>query len=385
MRIIQVIPSLSVGGAERVAALLALAQRRAGDTVAVVSLYDPAASWIERELREAGVALHHLAKRPGLDPPLIRRLARALRAIGPDIVHTHLHTLKYVLAARLLLRRRGALVHTVHNLAEREAEGYDRALSRVAFRACAVPVAIGDEVARSLRAAYGITPRWTIPNGVVVADFAAQPGAGAAARETLGLGPEVPLLLTAGRLNAQKNQAALLEAFADPRLAALGAHLLIAGEGDLRPALEARARALGIGDRVRFLGVVSTLPALLAAADAFVLSSDWEGNPLVVMEAMAAGKPIIATSVGCVPKLVSAATGRLVRPGDRAALSAALVEVAGDRDLARALGGAGAEVARDRFDVAQMAAAYRALYHAVCARDRRGWMRGLAGGRGWRA
>jgi glycosyltransferase involved in cell wall biosynthesis len=370
VRIVQLIPSLSVGGAERIAALLALEQRRAGDDVAVVSLYDPAASWIEAGLREAGIPLRFLGKRPGLDPPVIRRLARALADLDPEVVHTHLHTLKYAVAARMLRPRRVALVHTVHNIAEREAEGWDRALSRVVFR--------------SMQATYGIEPRWTIPNGIVVADFAPRPRVREATRAALGVGSEIPLLLTAGRLNTQKNHAALLAALADPRLEALKVRLLIAGEGELGPALEAQA-GLGLSDRVRFLGVVSDLPDLYAAADVFVLSSTWEGNPLVVMEAMAAGKPIVATAVGCVPELVSAATGVLVPPGDPPALAGAIARLAGDGDLGRRLGAAGARTAQARFDVREMARAYRDLYQAVLTRRYLAWARGLAGRRGRRA
>jgi glycosyltransferase involved in cell wall biosynthesis len=384
MRIVQVIPSLDVGGAERIAALLALAQQRGGDDVSLVSLFDAAGSWIEAELREAGIGIHFLAKRPGLDLALVPRLARTLAQLEPDVVHTHLHVLKYTWAARRFARQRFPVVHTVHNLAQFEAEGLDLHLSRVVFRRSVVPVAIGDEVARSIHALYGIQPRWTIPNGIIVADFAAQPGVAAATRAELGIGPGVPVLFTAGRLNRQKNHAGLLEAFADPRLAELGALLLMAGDGELRPALEEQAAALGIAERVRFLGVVSNVPQLLAAADAFVLSSDWEGNPLVVMEAMAAGKPIVSTAVGCVPELVSEATGSLVEPGDMAGLSEALAASLGDPALLQAQGEAAAGVARERFDVSSMAEAYGALYRACVGQGKRPRRRGLGLRRGSR-
>jgi glycosyltransferase involved in cell wall biosynthesis len=104
------------------------------------------------------------------------------------------------------------------------------------------------------------------------------------------------------------------------------------------------------------------VPDLLAAADVFVLASRYEGNPLVVMEAMAAGRPVVATAVGCLPELVSDETGRLVPAGDGPALSAAMVALAGDRRLADRLGAAAAAVALARFDVRVMARAYRALF-----------------------
>jgi glycosyltransferase involved in cell wall biosynthesis len=384
MRVVQVIPSLSVGGAERIASLLALELQRAGDEVSLISLYDPEGSWIEQELREAGVGLHFLGKRPGLDPRVPPRLARTFRSLRPHVIHTHLHGLKYSAMARAGRWRWPAIVHTIHNMAQREAEGLDRSLRQVLFRAGVVPVAIGDEVASSLEATYGIQPRWSIPNGIIVADFAARPGVGEAARQALGIEPGRPVLITAGRLNTQKNHALMLEAFADPRLEARDALLLICGDGDLRPALEEQARGLGIDQRVRFLGVVSNLPELLAASDAFILSSDWEGNPLVVMEAMAAGKPLLSTAVGCVPELISPQTGYLVAPGDRAGFSDALIELLSDPERLRGQGEAAAAVARERFDVSTMAEAYRGLYRSLVEPGKRGLGRGLGLRRGAR-
>lgn len=382
MKIVQIIPSLSVGGAERVAALLALAQHRAGDSVSLISLFDAEGSWIEDELREVGVPLHFLSKAPGLDLRVIPGLARTLRKLAPDVIHTHLHVLKYVVAARRLARCQAPVVHTVHNMADKEAEGFDLTLSRVVFRRSTVPVAIGDEVARSIGELYGIPDPWTVPNGIVVADFAARPGVREAQREALGIGPDAPIMITAGRLNTQKNHKGILEAFSDPRLADAGAILLIAGDGDLRGDLEAQAAALGIADRVRFLGVVANLPDLLAAADAFVLSSDWEGYPLVIMEAMAAGKPIASTTVGCLAELVSPETGLLVDPGDMAALGDTMVTLAEDPEHARAMGATGARIAAERFDVSAMARAYRSLYEAELEAGTGRWWRGLGRRRG---
>lgn len=384
MRIVQVIPSLSVGGAERVAALLALAQHSAGDAVSLVSLFDAEGSWIEAELREVGVPMHFLGKSAGLDLRVIPRLARSFRQLRPEVIHTHLHVLKYVIAARRLAGCKVPVVHTVHNMADREAEGFDLTLSRMAFRRSVVPVAIGDEVARSIGELYGVQPRWTVPNGIVVADFTARPGVREATRVALGIAPDVPVMLTAGRLNEQKNHAGMLEAFADSRLADVGAQLLIAGDGDLRGALQEQVTALGIGARVRFLGVVANLPELLAAADAFVLSSDWEGYPLVIMEAMAAGKAIVSTTVGCLAELVSPETGLLVEPGDMAALADAMVTLALDPDRARAMGAAGARTAGDRFDVSTMAEEYGSLYQSECVDGTRRRCGGLAGRRGTR-
>lgn len=360
MRIVQLVPGLTVGGAERIVSLLAAAQAQQGHTVCVVALGPRTDSWIEKDLDGNAAEMVFLDKSSGFDPRAIPRLGRWLRRWRPDVVHTHLHVLKYLLPTRLVYRP-PAIVHTLHNLAENEASPADQALQRLAFRWRVAAVAIGDAVADSAVALYGRPPADTIPNGVPVDAFQSGPEVGPALRLSLGLAADAPVLLSVGRLNPQKNQKLLLDAFSrlDP---ALGAQLLIAGKGELRSDLEAQAKALGITDAVHFLGVRRDVPALLAAADVFVLSSLYEGNPLVVMEAMAAGRAVVSTSVGCVPELVGPQTGRLVPSGDTAALAAALADLCADRGSTRALGQGALQVARARFDVSVMARHYAQLY-----------------------
>jgi glycosyltransferase involved in cell wall biosynthesis len=371
MRVLQVVPTLDLGGAERLATQLAVCLRGSGHEVAVASLYHPGgarhpgrAPWNEAELRAAGVALRFLGKRPGPDPAMVPRLARVLRELRPEVVHTHTYVLRYLLPA-LLLGHRCPVVHTLHNLAERDVDRPGRLLHQLAFRLGVVPVAIGRAVAESFERAYRLRPPRVIPNGIPLGRCAAAPGDREAARDELGIPAGSPVVVAVARLSPQKDVAALVRAVAGPRLAALGAHLVVAGDGPLRAELEALARALGAGGRVHLLGERGDVPRLLAAGDLFALSSRWEGNPLAVMEAMAAGKPVVATAVGCVPELVSGETGRLVAPGDAAALEEALAGLAGDPAAARRLGEAAARVARARFDVAAMARAYEALYAEV--------------------
>jgi glycosyltransferase involved in cell wall biosynthesis len=365
VRVMELIPSMTVGGAERVVALLA-AGLSAEHQVSVAVLGAATGSWLEAQIRSAGVPMHFLNKPPGLSPRTIPRLARLLRGQRPDVVHTHLHVLKYLLPARAAWRC--AVVHTLHNVAEHEAVALDRALQRVAFRRGVAAVSIGGAVTQSVERLYGHPPAAVIPNGIPVADYRPAPGEGATARLALGIPEESPLFLAIGRLNEQKNHAALLEAFADARLTA--AHLLIAGEGDQRSVLEGRIAALGLTGRARLLGVRSDVPSLLAACDAVVMASTWEGNPLVIMEAMSAGRPVIATAVGCVPELLSGGGGVLVPPGDVGALAEAMSGLAGAPERAEALGRVAGEQASARFDVSVMTQAYSALFSASC-RERR--------------
>lgn len=338
--------------------------RQWGHTVAVVSMYDPLGTWIEAGLRSEGVPLHFLGKRRGLDMRMVPRIARTLHRFQPDVLHTHMYSLKYALPALALHRRCGA-IHTVHTLASAELDRWSKVVQRLAFAAGVAPVAIGQAVADSLRATYGRSAYRVIANGIPVSEYAGPPGAREVVRASLGIPPHAPTFVSIGMLNRAKNHEALLGAFASDRLRSVGAHLLLAGDGELRQELEGRARALGIGGTAHFLGVRTDVSSLLAAADVFVLASRREGNPLSVMEAMAAGKAIVATRVGCLPEMVPEGAGRLVASDDTGALEAAMCQLARDLPLARALGSAAAEVARERFDAAVMARAYEQLYLEV--------------------
>jgi glycosyltransferase involved in cell wall biosynthesis len=162
-----------------------------------------------------------------------------------------------------------------------------------------------------------------IPNGVDIAALSAPDAERVRVRGELGLTPGEFLWLAIGRLLDQKDYPTLLQAFQP--LASAPARLLIAGRGPLLHELLQQSEQLGIAEQVKFLGVRHDIAALLAAADGFVLSSAWEGMPNVVMEALAAATPVVATEVGGVPELVEAGqTGFLVPAGDPGALSAGM-------------------------------------------------------------
>jgi glycosyltransferase involved in cell wall biosynthesis len=359
MRILHVIPSLGVGGAERTVAILADLLRRMGHSVGVASMYDSLGTWIEADLRSEGIALHFLGKRPGLDLRMVPRIERVIRRFRPDVVHTHMHTLKYALPG--VARWRCRAIHTVHTLAGRSG-AMQRAIDRLAFKAGVIPVAIGQAVAQSMLEAFRIPQCRIVPNGIPVSDFEPSAEARDAVRVALAIPADAPTFVAIARFSHVKNHAALIRAFSSKRLESIGAHLLLAGDGELRGEVETQVRALNLRSRVHFLGVRSDVARLLAAADVFVLASRAEGNPLSIMEAMASGKPVVATAVGCVPELVPAGAGRLAPSGDEGALEAAMFEFASDPALARAAGAAASRHARERFDAAHMAKAYEQLY-----------------------
>jgi glycosyltransferase involved in cell wall biosynthesis len=182
-------------------------------------------------------------------------------------------------------------------------------------------------------------------------------------RDELSIPQTHPLLVSVGNLYPVKGHQHLIDAMAlvadrHPTL-----HAAIAGRGELAEPLMARARAHGLEDRLHLLGLRSDVAAILAAADVFVLPSLSEGLPLALLEAMFAGRPIVASDVGEIAATLDRGrAGVLVPPGDSAALAAALDRILTDPDRARALGAAARDRAAARYDVAQMVRHYRSMY-----------------------
>ena len=181
-------------------------------------------------------------------------------------------------------------------------------------------------------------------------------------RRLLGLADE-PLVLTIGSLTKQKAQHDLVDAMADPALAS--AHLAIAGEGPLRPELEARIARLGLGGRVRLLGARNDAADLLEACDVFVLSSVREGLSVTLLEAMRAGRAVVATAVGGNAEAVrDGVTGRIVPAGEPRALASAIARLCADAEARARMGRAGHERWRVEFTAERMVRETENLYRA---------------------
>jgi len=365
IRVLEVLASLRRAGAERIAVSLACGLDPDRFETEVVSLYDAFPQGFEAALDIGHVRTHHLGKRPGFDPRMIPRLRRVFRTFRPSVLHTHSYVLRYTLPAAVATLGGGpAMVHTVHNIAEREVETLGRMIQRIAFRNRVVPVAVGAEVARSFRELYGFDPVATIPNGVDVSQFS-RTGTRAQWRRANGFTLADSLVVSIARLEHQKNPLGLIEAFATSLGSLPSWHLLLAGEGALLERARGYAARCGHGDRVHFIGVRADVPELLAACDLFALASRWEGNPLSVMEALAAGLPVVATSVGGIPDTVEhGRTGLLVHPGDVPQFAEALKALANDPDR-RAYFAQNARSRAERFSAAAMIHAYEELFDGL--------------------
>jgi glycosyltransferase involved in cell wall biosynthesis len=321
-RVAHVVQRLAVGGVETFALDFL---RHAPATTVVYSLEgrlpDLIRDWsalarLEPHLRAFGGG-------GGVSPKLVLQLARALRrdAIDAVVLH-HVGPLLYGgLAARLALAKR--IIHVEHDAWHYQHYPRHAAITRWCERVVRpMHVAVSYEVAAGGSAAVPGLSYDVIAPGIDVGRFV--PGDRRAARDRLGLPQSATLVGTVGRLVALKRQDLMIRAL--PQLDA-GTHVVLAGSGPERAALEGLAAQLGLLHRVHFLGQRSDLPDVLAALDVFCLPSAMEGLPRALLEAQAVGLRVVASDVGDIARALYHPTGRLVPANDLAALVQGLQDV----------------------------------------------------------
>jgi glycosyltransferase involved in cell wall biosynthesis len=352
------------GGAE--AALLTLCAGLGSNGWRQVLVHRPEAP--ARLLREAaalGVQTRVSARAErGRDLPGLVRLVKLLRDEGTLVLHAHLpwplRCTRGLVAAMLARTRAIIVTQQLYATLPARRRLRQRALSQGIHRYVAVSEAMGEEMIRDR-----VVPRRklrVVRNSVAIQEF--ERAGDPALRAQLGGAEKRPLVLTLARLNQRKGISTLLEAAALVPQAAFA----IAGDGDDRPLLEARIRELGLENRVRLLGQRSDSAALLASCDVFVLPSLREGLPLSVLEAMATGRPVVASSIAGTREIVSAEeTGLLFPPGDAAELAKALRRLFADPALRARLSRAARARVENEFAADVMARRVERIYEEVLA------------------
>jgi glycosyltransferase involved in cell wall biosynthesis len=368
IRVLQLVPTFQCGGAERMVVNLMTHLDRQHFEPAAISLGSRDGWVLEQRLAEEGLAVCHLGKRPGLDARMPLRIRKVLGRLQPHVVHSHLCA-HYVFPSLIGLRRLPHIT-TVHLPGDTKYERVVLPLMRLAFRCGVIPVAVSRDVAEWVERTCGVADCALVPNGISLADYQCSLPARQAWRKEHGFRGEDVLFVCIARLEKQKNHAMLIEAFQKGPALATCTHLLIVGDGSERAHLQSRVRDCGLQGRIHFLGQRSDVPQILAAADVFVLASQNEGNPLSVMEAMAAGLPVVATAVGGIRELVAnQQTGLLVTPGHDAGLAAAMLLLLQNLEMRRGMAVAAAQHAMRTFSAARMAQEYARLYERVAARQ----------------
>jgi glycosyltransferase involved in cell wall biosynthesis len=370
LTIVHVLTSYEIGGGEQVALNLAAEQVGLGHRVHVVALDGPPNGPHAANFSRAGITAHRVRRLgSSVDPSLPLRLSAFFWRLGADIVHTHnpLPLIYAGAAARLL---RVPVIHTKHGLNAASARRVW--LRRMAGRTADKLVAVSNETAEDARRDGDCPPErlTVVPNGIALEAYAPDANEKRAVRRELGIPEAAWVVGSVGRLSPEKNQGLLVRAIAP--LLSESFRLVLVGDGPARSDVEKARLALPHADWVHLLGQRQDVPRLLKAFDVFALSSDTEGLPMVLPEAMATCLPVVSTRVGGIGEVIDEGrTGYLVARGDEEGLRERLRVLFENRARAFELGQQARKVALARFSSTEMTAAYLRLYSQVLAERQR--------------
>lgn len=364
-----VIHSLGPGGAESLLVDLATAAGAAGLELSVVSLMPSATLAYHRRLAQLGVPVRSLELPTRWDPRGLPRGLAAIERLAPDIVHTHLKHADLVGA--FAVRRLGVpMVSTLHLIEDAVSPlgwGKRRLATQARLTTAARTIAVSDALRRWYLDTFAAQAHRvvTLHNGVRAAPVPAS--ARERLRRELGV-PETSLMAAmVGIMRPGKGHADLIAAAAGLPTS-LDIRIVLAGDGPLRSTLEATARSAGLSPgRLVFAGFREDVPVLLAASDLVVQPSRFDALPTALIHGLAAGLPAVASAAGGIPEIVTDDVGILVPPADPAALTSALVVLAGDPERRARLGAAARRRFEAEFDATVWAGRLRGLYEEALA------------------
>ena len=357
--VVVLIKGLGIGGAERLVTEGVRVWDRSSFDYRVAYLL-PWKDQLAGELRAQDVPVRCIGSEQGVGPSIVFRFRQLLNEWNADLVHAHLP------AAGILARvaSKVPVVYTEHNLAW-SYRPLTRTVNRLTYRWNDAVTAVSAAVAETI-SGYPGPPASVVTNGVAVA---VEPEATARARKELGMADEEQLVVHVGNIRPGKGHEVLVEATAllkeggaNPRVVSIGVEKRA---GDLAR-LRALVTARGLDGSLQFLGRRPDALAFIAAADVYVNPALIEGLPLTVLEAMALGRPVVATAVGGVPSVVrDGVTGLSVEPERPDRLAAAIRRQLDDRPAAQRMAEAGARLVAANYGLDPMVRSYEAIYRRV--------------------
>ncbi len=322
-------------------------------------------------LKRDGIPVYELGRRQGFDWRCVRRLLACAKKEGATLIHAHQYTPFAYAAAMRVMGGRPQVLFTEHGRFYPDRSSLKRRwFNRLMTKPTDRFVAVGKDVREALVNHEGISERRieVVYNGIDLAQIRSHLSCREDVRGKLGFGGQDFLVLQVARLDKIKDHATALRTMALVAEAEPHIHLVIVGDGPERSQIDQDIARLRLGGRVKMLGMRRDVPQLLAAADAFLLTSVSEGIPVTVIEAMATGVPVVATSVGGLPELIEDGTSGLLAPrGDAKGLAAALGRLAHNDDLTAQLVSAGRRRAEQHFSERQMTTRYAEIYAEMLA------------------
>jgi glycosyltransferase involved in cell wall biosynthesis len=359
LRILQFIDTLDTGGAERMVACLSLRLKEIGHEVHVVCLRDFGLMPVPAErFRESGVRLTGFSKTDGFSPSAIWKLARFLKSHRIEVIHSHNPLVTHYAAAAANIARTPAIVSTIHGTSTLGMPRWAEALFALSCEWNDQIVLVCRQVEEVFQQRYTRLRDRTavIPNGIEVDELLEVRRRGSTGEFAFG---------TIGRLAPVKDQQTMLAAFAQVHKQLPTSRLEILGSGELLETLQDLSVMLGIDSAVKFHGWSRDIAGFLGGLDAFVLSSKSEGLPMTLLEAMAAGLPVVATAVGGIPEVVeSAGCGWLAKPCDAGSLAENMLRLVTAPDR-QERGGRARKAVLERYSVQTMTQQYESLFRKL--------------------
>lgn len=322
-----VLPYFALGGAETMVSRLASNINLDKIDVEVICIYgNPQNNRLENTVLNSGVKIKYIGKSKGFSLSAVYKLWKELSAYKPNVVHTHLSACVYCVPWILVHKEK--MLHTIHNMPKYELITPKRKIMSFMYKiGKAIPVAISKEIQSMMTEEYKLKNKAElIYNPVDVDKFYKD-----------NENHEEICLITAGRLSKQKNQKLLIDAIKPLCQEYQNLSLRILGDGPLRDELENYVQSNGLDNVIHFEGNVDNIEGYFSKSDIFVLSSSYEGLPLVILEAMAAQLPIISTNVGGIKDIVTD-NGFLVETENKEELVKALRELIENKSLREKLG-----------------------------------------------
>ncbi len=353
MKIVQVMPEFGLAGAEIMCENLTYELTKMGHSVTVISMYDYHSS-ITTRLEKEGIDVRYLAKKPGLDLSMVRKIKKILKETNADVVHTHRYCAQYAVPAAILAGVKHR-VHTIHNIAQKENGRLARKLNRFFFKHChVIPVALSELIRESIVKEYRIEKEkiHVVFNGIDLSrcipkdDYTIK---------------DVFKILHIGRFSTQKNHIGLLKAFQLFHDKYSDSELWLIGDGEKKNEIEQYVQDNNLENNVRFLGLQENVYEYLHNADVFVLPSNYEGIPMTLIEAMGTGLPIVATNVGGIPDMLTNGVDALIVKNDSSIINAAF-EMFYNTQEKRQEYGKNAKLRAAIFSSAAMGGAYVGIY-----------------------
>lgn len=292
MKVLQIIPTFGVAGAEKV--VLNYLKYNQSDTMHIkaISLYPSQNSMYDQEIAAKGLDVTYLHKGHGFDISVVKELKNAIKQYNPDVIHTHLYALKYLLLTGEMKNRK--IFHTIHNQPDKDVGKLDELINRYCFRKSKViPVTLQDELAAEVNNYYGVTNTKVIKNGIPLQEYNKKNNE---LYKELNIKRDTFIIGHIGRFSWQKNHDFIINIFEQIQKVNKNTCLLLIGNGGEEKRIRSLVEEKGIGERVRFLGNRSDIAELLNIMNVFFFPSRYEGLGIVLIEAQAANIPCVVST-----------------------------------------------------------------------------------------